>query len=400
MWGIPFKFHPYWFVIFFFFSWSISNQINLTSNEIYNIKQAWLIGVLTSFFFLTSIVFQEIIHIFVSLNQGVRIRKITFYFLGAILQVEKDCKTALGNIKIALVRPLLCFVTTLVLFFIIFFSDNKEQILINIFTRVASLNFFLGFLNLLPIGSLDGGNLIKSVVWYISGSKNKGRNLLNKINLYLSFLFLIFGVICLFRFSFYYGLLISLVGIFGINSSKSESQFFKIENILKTSKVSDLKLKPLRRIEVNSNFVDLNKLIKNKKDSYERYFFLTNNGRWDGFISEDILKSVALKKWERTFVGDFKKPIKSFASVYNNFELWKSIELLEKTSEGYLLVLNAADIPLGFVNRNNIGFFILHKLGFNLPSDIVIKFHDKKKYPLGIDLPKIVYLMKKKGDIE
>ena len=63
-------------------------------------------------------------------------------------------------------------------------------------------------------------------------------------------------------------------------------------------------------------------------------------------------------------------------------------------------MLNAADIPLGFVNRNNIGFFILHKLGFNLPSDIVIKFHDKKKYPLGIDLPKIVYLMKKKGDIE
>ena len=401
MWGIPFKIHPYWFAILFLFSWSITSQINSTPNQIYNIQEAWLIGFLTSFFFLTSIICHQVLHTFVSLNQGVKIKKITFYFLGAILHIEKDCQTALGNIKIAIVRPFLCFFTSLILLSISYLIKSQEQIIISIIANVAWLNLFLGLLNLIPTGSLDGGNLLKSIIWYFSGSKNKGRKFLNKINLFFSILVLILGIIfILFNISFPIGLLFFFLGLFGFNSSKSESQIFKIEKILKISKVSELKLKPLRKIEFNSNFIELNKLVKIKKDTYDKYLFLTNNGRWDGFINENILKSTSIKKWDRTFIGDFKKPINSFKSVYVNTELWKTIERLEKTSEGFLLVLNAANIPLGIIDRNKIGFFVLNKLGVNLPSEILRKFNNKDKYPLGIEFPRIIDLMKKKGDIE
>ncbi len=399
IWGIPFKVHPYWFAILFLFSWSIRNQVNLTSGDIYNIKESWIIGFLTSFFLLSSIIFHEVFHTFVSLNQGVKIKKITFYFLGAILQIDKYCQTALGNIKIAIVRPLLCFATASILLLISNNSASQEIIFINIISRVGILNLLLGFLNLIPIGSLDGGNLLKSIIWHFSGSKNKGRNFLNKVNLYLSFLVLIFGTICLFRFNFYYGLILSFLGLFGVNSSKSERQFFKIENILKFSKVSELKLKPLKKIEFDSNFSELNTLIKNKKDASDKYFFVTNNGRWTGFIDENILKTVSIKKWERNFVGDFKKPIDSFESVYSNDELWKTIERIEETGEGFILVLNAADIPLGIIDRSKIGNFVLNKLGYNLPSEIVNKLNYKNQYPLGIDFPRIINSMKQKGDL-
>ncbi len=399
IWGIPFKIHPYWFVILFLFTWSISNQVNLSSGDVFNNKEAWVIGFLTSFFLLSSIISHEVIHTFVSLNQGVKIKKITFYFLGAILQIDKYCETAIGNIKIAIVRPLLCFVTAFILLLISNYSTSQEIIFINIISRVGILNLFLGFLNLIPIGSLDGGNLLKSIIWHFSGSKNKGRNFLNKVNLYLSFLVLIFGIICLFRFNFYYGLILSFLGLFGVNSSKSESQFFKIENILKFSKVSELKLKPLQKIEFDSNFAELNKLIKNKKDASDKYFFVTNNGRWTGFIDENILKTVSIKKWERYFVGDFKKPIDSFESVYSNDKLWKTIERIEETGKGFILVLNSADIPLGIIDRSKIGNFVLNKLGFNLPSEIVNKLNYKNQYPLGIEFPRIINSMKQKGDL-
>ncbi len=399
IWGIPFKIHPYWFAILFLFSWTISNQVNLTSGDIYNTKEAWTIGFLTSFFLLSSIVSHEVLHTFVSLNQGVKIKKITFYFLGAILQIDKSCQTALGNIKIAIVRPILCFFTASILLLISNYSSSKELIAINIISRVGILNLFLGFLNLIPIGSLDGGNLLKSIIWHFSGSKNKGRNFLNKVNLSLSFLVLIFGIIFLFRFNFYYGFILSFLGLFGINSSKSESQFFKIENILSLSTVSELKLRPLRKIEFDSNFSEFNTLIKNKKDLSDKYLFVANNGRWTGFVDGDILKTVSIKKWERHFVGDFQKPINNFVSVYSNEKLWKTIERLEEKSEGFLLVLNTADIPLGIIDRSKIGNFVLNKLGFNLPSEIVNKFNYKNQYPLGIELPRIINSMKQKGDL-
>ena len=399
IWGIPFKIHPYWFAILFLFSWTISNQVNLTSGDVYDTKEAWIIGFLTSFFLLSSIISHEVLHTLVSLNQGVKIKKITFYFLGAILQIDKYCQTALGNIKIAIVRPILSFATASVLLFISSNSASQEPMVINIVSRVGLLNLFLGFLNLIPVGSLDGGNLLKSIIWYFSGSKNKGRNFLNKVNLSLSFLVLIFGIICLFRFNFYYGFILSFLGLFGVNFSKSESQFLKIEKILKFSTVSELKLRPLRKIEFDSNFSEFNTLIKNKKDVSEKYFFVTNNGRWTGFVEEDILKTVSIKKWQRNFVGDFKKPIDSFVSVSCNDKLWSTIERLEETSEGFLLVLNAADIPLGMIDRSKIGNFVLNKLGFNLPSEIVNKLNYKNQYPLGIELPRIINSMKQKGDL-
>jgi len=399
IWGIPFKIHPYWFAILFLFSWSISNQVNLNSSNIYNTKEAWIIGFLTSFFLLSSIISHEVLHTFVSLNQGVKIKRITFYFLGAILQIDKYCQTAMGNIKIAIVRPLLCFATAFVLLLISNYSASQEPIAINIISRVGILNLFLGFLNLIPIGTLDGGNLLKSIIWHFTGSKNKGRNFLNKVNLSLSLLVLMFGVICLFRFNFYYGFILSFLGLFGVNSSKSESQFFKIENILKFSKVSEIKLKPLRKIEYDSNFSEFNTLIKNKKDASDKYFFITNNGRWTGFIDEYILKTVSLKKWDQNFVGDFKKSIDSFESVSYNDKLWRTIEKLEETNEGFLLVLNAADIPLGIIDRSKIGNFVLNKLGFNLSSEIVNKLNFKNHYPLGIEFPRIINSMKKKGDL-
>jgi len=51
------------------------------------------------------------------------------------------------------------------------------------------------------------------------------------------------------------------------------------------------------------------------------------------------------------------------------------------------------------LDRKNIGFFVLKKLGFNITNEILNKIKSKNNYPLGIELPKIIKLMKSKGDI-
>ena len=56
-------------------------------------------------------------------------------------------------------------------------------------------------------------------------------------------------------------------------------------------------------------------------------------------------------------------------------------------------------IPKGLIDRNVIGCFILKKLGFNIPLEVVEKIKSHNKYPLGIELPRIIELMKNKGDI-
>ena len=106
-----------------------------------------------------------------------------------------------------------------------------------------------------------------------------------------------------------------------------------------------------------------------------------------------------MKKWERNFVGDFKKSIDSFETVSCEYKLWRTVERLEETNEGFLLVLNVADIPLGIIDRSKIGNFVLNKLGLNLSSEIINKLNFKNHYPLGIELPRIINSMKQRGDL-
>ena len=399
LWGIPFKIHPYWFVLLFLFSWSISDQVNVTSNDIFNNQEAWLIGFFTSFFLLSSIIFHQIFHTYICLSEGVKIKNITFYFLGAILQIDRDCQNALGNIKISLIRPLLCFITSFCLLLISSSSESKEGIFINIVSRVGVLNLFLGFFNLIPLSNLDGGNLFKSVIWYFSGNKNKGRSLLNKLTLLFSLILLISGFFILFNYSFYYGFLLCLIGIFGINNSKSDSQFLKIEQILKRCDILTFKLNPLRKIEYDSTLKEFNRIVQNELQNPNKYYFITKNGRWDGFISVDKLKDISVKKWELASVSKYKKSIEEFPKVHDKIPLWQVIEKIEKTNEGILLVVNSLGIPKGIIDRNKIGYFVLKKLGLDISIEMLKKINSKNNYPLGIQLPKIVKVMKSRGDL-
>ena len=65
-----------------------------------------------------------------------------------------------------------------------------------------------------------------------------------------------------------------------------------------------------------------------------------------------------------------------------------------------MLVLNSAHIPMGIIDRNKIGYFVFNKLGIDLPYNLMVKLNNQSIYPLGIELPRIIKLMREKGDIE
>ena len=72
---------------------------------------------------------------------------------------------------------------------------------------------------------------------------------------------------------------------------------------------------------------------------------------------------------------------------------------MEKTSQGLILIVNSLGIPQGLIDRNKIGYFILDKIGFKLSGELRNKLKIKNKYPLGLELPKIIKLMQKNGDL-
>ena len=120
----------------------------------------------------------------------------------------------------------------------ILLSNNLSEpnfILSNLFKQVGSLNLLIGVFNLLPIMPLDGGVILKSLIWYFTGSKKAGIKVAISSARLISFIAVFIGIFNLLRGNLYIAICFSIIGLFVFSSSKSQSQIIQIQNILSLS---------------------------------------------------------------------------------------------------------------------------------------------------------------------
>ena len=73
-------------------------------------------------------------------------------------------------------------------------------------------------------------------------------------------------------------------------------------------------------------------------------------------------------------------------SISEKDSLWKAIIKIEKTKDGRLLVLSSSLLPIGTLDRVDIGKAVLKKIGLNLPDKLIKILRKENIYPLGLNL--------------
>ena len=100
--GIPLRIHPSWFLIFLYFTLSAKDQFETLFDGQVSIWNGWLIGAFTSVLLFLSVLLHELAHSFVAIGEGIKVKDITLFFLGGMVNLEKECKTSKGSLKIAI----------------------------------------------------------------------------------------------------------------------------------------------------------------------------------------------------------------------------------------------------------------------------------------------------------
>ncbi len=386
--GIPLRIHPSWFLVFLYFTLSAKDQFETLFDGQVSILNGWLIGAFTSFLLFLSVLLHELAHSFVAIGEGIKVRDITLFFLGGMANLEKECTTSKGTLKIAISGPITSF---LLAFLMILLSNNlfsSSLILSNLFKQVGNLNLLIGIFNLLPIIPLDGGVILKSLIWYFTGSKRKGIKVAIASARLISFFAIFFGILFLISGSFYIAFCFLIIGLFVFSSSKSQSQIIQIQKILSELSVNQVCSRSYRVLEDDLPVKVLSKYNSSKKDnaSYEEWILLCREGRWVGYLTEKILRNIPVQNWDKKFLYDFSCPIDELPSISEKESLFKAIMKIEETKDARLLVLSIAGFPLGTLDRVDIGKAVLKKIGLNLPNEL-IKFARKENiYPIGLNL--------------
>lgn len=393
--GIPLRIHPSWFLVFLYFTFSARHQFETLFDGQESILNGWLIGISTSLLLFLSVLLHELAHSFVAIGEGLKVRDITLFFLGGMVNLEKECMTSKGSLKIAISGP---FVSLMLAFFMILLSNifsGSSLILSNLFKQVGSLNLLIGVFNLLPIIPLDGGVILKSLIWHFTGNKRAGIKVAIASARLISFFTLFIGFLLLLRGIFYVAFCFLIIGLFVLSSSKSQSQIVQIQKILSELHVNQVCSRSYRILEDDLPVKVLSKYSPLNKDNpfNEEWILLCREGRWVGYINEKILKNISVQNWDKLFLYEFLLPINELPSVGEKESLWKAIMKIEKTQDGRLLVLSVAGLPLGTLDRIDIGKAVLKKIGLNIPDQLIKVARKENIYPIGLNLPNIARSM-------
>ena len=355
----------------------------------------WLIGAFTSVLLFLSVLLHELAHSFVAMGEGLKVRDITLFFLGGMANLENECQTSKGSLKIAISGPI---VSLLLAFLMILLSNNlsvSNIIFSNLFKQVGSLNLLIGVFNLLPIIPLDGGVILKSLIWYFTGSKRKGIKVAIASARLISFLSIFIGIFSLLNGRFYVSICLFVIGLFIFTSSKSQSQIIKIQKILSELYVNQVCGRSYRVLDDDSPVRVLSKFNSLNKDNFsnEEWILLFREGRWVGYVKEKILKNISVQNWDKKFLYEFSLPVDDLPSISEKESLLKAIIKLEKTKEARLLVLSVAGLPIGTLDRVDLGKAVLEKIGLNLPDQLIKVARKENIYPIGLNLPTIAKSM-------
>ena len=393
--GIPLRIHPSWFLVFLYFTLSAREQFETLLDGQVSIWNGWVIGALTSLLLFLSVLLHELAHCFVAIREGLKVRDITLFFLGGMANLEQECTTSKGSMKIAISGPI---VSLSLAFLMTLLSNNlsvSSLIFSNLFKQVGNLNILIGVFNLLPIIPLDGGIILKSLIWYFTGSKRAGIKVAIASARFISFLSIFFGIILLIRGIFYVAFCFLIIGLFIFSSSKSQSQIIQIQKILSELYVNQVCSRSYRVLEDDLPVKVLSKYNSFNKDNFynEEWILLCREGRWVGYVTEKILKDIPVQNWDKEFLYDFSSSIDELPSIGEKESLFKSIIKIEKTQESRLLVLSIAGLPIGTLDRVDIGKAVLKKIGLNLPDQLIKIARKENIYPIGLNLYEIAKSM-------
>ena len=384
--GIPLRIHPSWFLILALatvaFQQQYSQQFAAQTQEAW----LWLIGLLTALLLFLSVLLHELGHSLVALSQGVKVRSITLFLLGGVASVERECPTAMGSFWVAAAGPLVSLVLSALLLLGSHSASHASPLLGAMVSELGGLNLILALFNLLPGLPLDGGLILKALVWQFTGSQRKGIQVATASGKVLAFSAIGLGAFLLLRGAGVAGIWLMLLGWFGLGAARNQSQMLALQGVLRRLQVKDAAQRHYRVLEANTKLRELSRLRVSDEKGLADWLLVCDQGRWKGFITDAPLQSLPVQRWDEDSVGDHLQPLDQLPSIGDGAPLWQAILQLDQPGVNRLLVLGTAGLPTGTLERPELAERVLKELGVRLPLPILEAARRQGVYPLGMML--------------
>ncbi len=359
--NIPIKLDLSWFIIVAFISWTLAlgyfpHKYPGLDKSIY-----WIMGISSALLLFVSVLLHELSHSIVAKKNNIPIKGITLFIFGGVAEMTEEPTTAKSEIKMAVAGPVCSGALALIFFVISNFLTSFLPVipLIGILKYCVFINLALMIFNLFPGFPLDGGRILRAVIWNYTGDIRKATHTTSRIGSSLGVFLIIFGFFNIFTGNFIGGLWFAFIGIFLKGAAESGYQQLVAGKLLHGIKISEIMTRDLVTIEDSTTLDKLvdDYFLKHRYNSYP----VVSNEMLVGIVSIHDVKRVPREDWDKVDVRKIldSKIISLCVSPYD--DATSAMSKMIRKGLGRIPVLDNGKL-VGIVSHRDIIQIIKHKI--------------------------------------
>ena len=188
-----------WLLIALLITWTLAAGWFPISYPGLSREMYWWMGITGAAGVFVSIVFHEFCHSLVARRFGLSIRGITLFIFGGVAEMEKEPPTPKSEFLMAIAGPLASFLLAFVFYQVHFLAASQEwpTFIIGLTSYLGLLNMMLACFNLVPAFPLDGGRMLRAVLWAWKNNQREATRISSQFGSGFGLALMIMGVLSL-----------------------------------------------------------------------------------------------------------------------------------------------------------------------------------------------------------
>lgn len=319
-----------WLLIFLLVTWNLAAGVFPSLHPEWSPALNWGLGLLASLLFFASVLAHELAHSLMAIARGLPVRRITLFIFGGVSNLEREPASPATEFLVAVVGPLTSLALGVVFTLLgaalgepgsaADLAAGRVGAALSGLGPVATLllwlgpiNLVLGVFNLVPGFPLDGGRVLRSILWALTNNLRRATRWATSVSQAIAWLFIIAGVAMVFGFRVPFfgtglvsGLWLAFIGWFLNNAAVQSYQQVVVQDMLEGVPVARLMRTEAPTVAPGVPISDLVDQYLMKTD--ERAFPVVEGDRLVGLVCLEDVRRVPRDAWDVTPVSQVMTP--------------------------------------------------------------------------------------------
>ena len=330
-----------WLVVFALIVWTLAASVFPDTTPGRSDRAYLAMAVVAAVLFFGSLILHELGHALVARREGMEIEGITLWLFGGVAKFRGMFPSAGAEFRIAIAGPLVS-LTIGVAFVLVAVIASLPDTVDAVVSYVGLVNLVLLVFNLLPALPLDGGRVLRSLLWQLKGDFVRATTTATTVARGFAYLFIALGLAEVIFLSSFAGVWLAFLGWFLLQAAGAEVRYLAVRQALGGLRVRDLMVRNPVTVAPDlhlGRFMD-EVVWRHRYTTYP----VAGGGRALGLLPFRAVAEVPRGEWDSRSVGDSMLPLERVPQLRPTDELVDALAILGDSDVGRGLVLEDGNL--------------------------------------------------------